>query len=35
MVELFGAALIVVSFLVAWESEKMVQEKRSVNNVGN
>jgi hypothetical protein len=28
MVELFGAALLVVSFLIAWESEKMIQEKK-------
>lgn len=28
MIELFGAALLVVSFLVAWESEKMIQEKK-------
>jgi hypothetical protein len=26
--ELFGAALLVVSFLIAWESEKMIQEKK-------
>lgn len=28
MMELFGAALLVVSFLIAWESEKMIQEKK-------
>ena len=28
MMELFGAALIVVAFLLVWESEKMVQEKK-------
>jgi len=28
MVELFGAALIVVAFLLVLESEKMVQEKK-------
>jgi hypothetical protein len=28
MIELFGAALLVVAFLLAWESEKMIQEKK-------
>ena len=28
MMELFGAALLVVSFLIAGESEKMIQEKK-------
>ena len=26
--ELFGAVLIVVAFLLVWESEKMIQEKK-------
>lgn len=28
MMALFGAVLIVVAFLLVWESEKMIQEKK-------
>jgi hypothetical protein len=27
MIELMGGALIIVSFLMVWESEKIIQEK--------